>query len=331
MACDHNIILANNVHVKVSKWVKIEATLSKLDNIKLPIIVYIMPELSQELILVTKFLRENNFEMNLTNNIVKIAGVEIKLDTNNLWKLSPPGQLLEKIDHLNVMSERIEKLINNYKTTTPELGLITNVEMSIELEDDQPINLKPYSFPYQSLNSIKQEIDRLLKLDIIRKSTSKYASPAFPILKKNGKTRLVVDYRRLNAKTIKCAFPFPDLFQELRSLSECKVFSQLDLNMGYHQIPIKESDKGKTAFVITGGHYEYNRVPFGLTNAPKIFQRVMKDMLSKFDNVKVFLDDILIFTETLEKHENILERLLEVFKINNVSVNFEKATFVNQK
>ncbi|ORD99170.1 POL4 [Hepatospora eriocheir] len=167
-----------------------------------------MPELSQELILGTKFLRENNFEMNLTNNIVKIAGVEIKLDTNNLWKLSPPGQLLEKIDHLNVMSERIEKLINNYKTTTPELGLITNVELSIELEDDQPINLKLYSFPYQSLNSIKQEIDRLLKLDIIRKSTSKYASPAFPILKKNGKTRLVVDYRRLNAKTIKCAFPF---------------------------------------------------------------------------------------------------------------------------
>ncbi|ORD99169.1 POL3 [Hepatospora eriocheir] len=97
--------------------------------------------------------------------------------------------------------------------------------------------------------------------------------------------------------------------------------------MGYHQIAIKESDKGKTAFVIAGGHYEYNRVPFGLTNAPKIFQRVMKDMLSKFDNVKVFLDDILIFTETLEKHENILERLLEVFKINNVSVNFEKSNF----
>lgn len=98
--------------------------------------------------------------------------------------------------------------------------------------------------------------------------------------------------------------PFADLWDQLRSLQGASYFSQLDLNTGYYQIPIKPSDQGKTGIVTHKGHFEFTRMPFGLTNAPRIFQAAMIQILGHLSFVKIFLDDVLIFSQSLEEHKN---------------------------
>ena len=106
----------------------------------------------------------------------------------------------------------------------------------------------------------------------------------------------MIDYRKLNAETIVENFPCTSVNEQLISLRSAKIFSQIDLNSGYHQIKIRPQDQYKTSFVLPFGQFEFCRLPFGLTNAPSSFQRVMTDILGHLEFVKIYLDDILIFS-----------------------------------
>lgn len=114
-------------------------------------------------------------------------------------------------------------------------------------------------------------IDELLELNIIRHSTSPYASPIVLMKKQKGEDRLCVDYRQLNAITVKQPYPMPIVKEQLAVLAGNKIFTSLDLVAGYQQIPVAESSKKFTAFVTNDGHYEFNRMPFGLVNAKSVF------------------------------------------------------------
>jgi hypothetical protein len=131
--------------------------------------------------------------------------------------------------------------------------------------------------------------------------------------KKDGSKRLCVDYRALNAVTIKNKYPLPRidvLFEQLRG---AKIFSKIDLNFGYHQLRIKEEDIEKTTFSTRYGHYEYIVMSFGLTNAPAAFMEAMNRMLHEYldDFVVVFLDDILIYSMSEEEHDGHISFVLE--------------------
>ncbi len=160
--------------------------------------------------------------------------------------------------------------------------------MDIKLNTENPITMKPYNIHPRLINSMKEEIDRLLRLNIIRPSTSYFSSPAFPIMKKNQKVRLVVDYRKISKATKKIAHPFPSIIDCLLDLKDSAVYSTLDLNNGYYQIPLSNSAIPKTGFVLPFGHWEFLRLPFGLTNAPKIFQKIINQAFSSFEFVKIF-------------------------------------------
>ena len=110
---------------------------------------------------------------------------------------------------------------------------------------------------------------------VIVKSNSEYASPLVVVKKGTGEIRLCVDYRQLNNKTIKDAYPIPRIDDSLEALGGAKVFSSFDLKSAYHQIKIVKEDQFKTAFSSPWGLYEFTRMPFGLTNAPATFQRVI--------------------------------------------------------
>lgn len=131
-------------------------------------------------------------------------------------------------------------MISEYKLKNLEVGEIKGIEHSINLTDQKIINLAPYRIPPNIYRLVNEEIEYLKNHKIIRESKSKYSFPAFPIVKQNGRIRLVVDYRRLNQITEKTQYVFPKLSDILTSLHKSKIFSKVNLNMGYYQIPWKK-------------------------------------------------------------------------------------------
>jgi hypothetical protein len=147
--------------------------------------------------------------------------------------------------------------------------------------------------------------------------------------KKDDSKRLCVDYRALNAVTIKNKYPLPRidvLFEQLRGE---KIFSKIVLNSGYHQLRIKEEDIEKTAFRTRYGHYEYIVMSFGLTNAPAAFMEAMNRMLHEYlnDFIVVFLDDILIYSKSEEEHDGYLSLVLEGLQKNQFCAKMKKCAF----
>lgn len=153
---------------------------------------------------------------------------------------------------------------------------------------------------------VKKDIENLLKNGIITPSYSPYNSPIWVVPKKGinedgtPKQRLVIDYRKLNLHTIFDRYPIPDISIILSNLGESKYFSKIDLESGFDQILFDEIDKEKTAFSVDGAKYEFNRMPFGLKNAPSIFQRAIDDVLRPFIGkfAYVYMDDVIIFSKT---------------------------------
>jgi len=174
-----------------------------------------------------------------------------------------------------------------------------------------------YQLSEKELKEVKKFIDEMMKKGYIRPSTSPAGFPILFVPKKDGSLRMCVDFRRLNDITIKNRYPLPNI-QELRDrTSGAKYFTCLDLRDGYHLIRMKEGEEWKTAFRCRYGHYEYTVMPFGLTNAPAVFQALVNNVLRDCLDVYVvaYLDDILIYSQTLGEHEkhvaDVLQRLLD--------------------
>ena len=164
---------------------------------------------------------------------------------------------------------------------------------------------------------------------MIRESESPFSSPIVVVRKKNGQVRLCIDYRKLNLQTVKDAYALPRMDDTFTALSGSKWFSVLDLKSGYYQIEVDEVDKPKTAFVCPLGFWEFNRMPQGVTNAPSTFQRLMEKCMGDMNlkEVVVFLDDLIVFSETLEDHEARLTKVLNRLKEYGLKLSPEKCRF----
>ncbi|GBG80460.1 hypothetical protein CBR_g30923 [Chara braunii] len=225
--------------------------------------------------------------------------------------------------------EAIPKLLEEFKDLAePRTGTVSQpIQHRIEIE---PGSRTPKGVVYRmsprELEELRKQLDELLEKGWIRPSSSPFGAPVLFVPKKEGELRMCIDYRGLNAITMKNVEPLPRIDDLLDRVHGCKYFSKIDLKSGYHQIEVHPDDQYKTAFRTRYGHYEFIVMPFGLTNAPTTFQRCMNDLfrpwLDRF--VVVYLDDILVFSRTLEEHQGHLRQVLEKLREANFKINTKK-------
>jgi transposase InsO family protein len=205
---------------------------------------------------------------------------------------------------------------------------------AIPLEPNAKIPFGPlYTLSQKELESLREYIDENLKKGFIRRSESPAGAPVLFVPKKDGSLRLCVDYRSLNKITTKNRCPLPLISETLDRLRTAKYFTKLDLKGAYNLVRIAEGDEWKTAFRTRYGHFEYTVMPFGLTNAPATFQAflndVLRDSLDQF--VVIYLDDILIYSDTLEEHYEHVRSVLKRLQDADLQVKLEKCQFHVQK
>ena len=205
-----------------------------------------------------------------------------------------------------------------------------DIEFVIELVPGTgPIAQKPYRMNPAELDELKKQLDDMLRKGLIRPSASPWGSPVIFVDKRDGTTRLCVDYRKLNDVTIKNKYPLPKIEDLFDQLNGARVFSKIDLRTGYHQLRVRDTDIPKTAFTTRYGLYEYTVMSFGLTNAPAYFMNLMNkvfmEYLDKF--VVVFIDDILIYSRSEEEHEEHLRIVLGTLREHQLYAKFSKCQF----
>lgn len=213
--------------------------------------------------------------------------------------------------------EKITELVNSmpdvFALHELDYGHTDKVKHHINLNDNTPFKQRARPIHPQDMDAVRRHLKELLDAGVIRTSESPFASPIVVVRKKNNDVRLCVDFRKLNSQTIKDAYALPNLEEAFSVLTGSKWFSVLDLKSGFYQIEMEEADKQKTAFVCPLGFWEFNRMPQGITNAPSTFQRLMEQCMGDLNRkeVLVFIDDLIVFSKTLEEHE---ARLLQVLK-----------------
>jgi hypothetical protein len=182
---------------------------------------------------------------------------------------------------------------------------------------------------HKELAELKVQLNELLDKGFIHLSSSPWGCPALFVMKKDQTLRLCVDYRPLNAVTIKNKYPLPHIDILLDQLASAKVFSMINLRSGYHQIKIHSEDNPKTTISTRYGLYEYLVLSFGLTNAPAHFMYLMNFVfmpeLDRF--VMVFIDDILIYYKNEGEHEQHLQIILQQLREHQLYAKFSKCAF----
>lgn len=203
-------------------------------------------------------------------------------------------------------------------------------EMDIHLTSDVPFHYAPRRLSYLEKLDVQRKICEMIGEGIITPSDSPYASAIVLVKKKDGSTRMCVDYRALNKLTVRDNYPLPLIDDCVEYLGGKKFFSLLDLKSGFHQVRVSERSRKYTAFVTPQGQYEYRRMPFGLKNAPAVFQRfvnrVFRDFISSGEII-IYMDDILLATGTWEEHKDLLRRVLRRLASRGLLLNLKKCKF----
>ncbi|KAG0420484.1 Retrovirus-related Pol polyprotein from transposon 17.6 [Dictyocoela roeselum] len=280
-----------------------------------------------------RFLFENEAVINLKEGFLNLDGCEYEISGCLENKNQPENSIIEKTRTFSLTnpSDKIARLLKEMKNDNPLFGKIPKIPHKIELISEFNKTLPEYPVPIGMQRDVLTHLETLIDNNIISEQDTSYIYPAFIIKKKNGKLRLVVDYRYLNSITKKVHKFTPNMFELLGKLKEFKFYSCIDLNQGYYQIPIENKDTEKTGFRILNRTFVFHRMPFRLSNAPSTFQKAMNHLFRGVENCIIYFDDILIYTKDIGTHYETLKKVFQIIKENNIFVNFEKSEFVKRQ
>ena len=230
-----------------------------------------------------------------------------------------------------------EGVVQSLKEEFPEVfsdlpGRTTACKLVIDTGEAAPRRSHPYRVPNRLKEGVRAEVDKLVELGIVVPSTSPWASPVVPVPKGDGTVRVCVDYRKLNEVTTADPYYMSTMEEILERVGESKVMSKLDLAKGFYQVEVEPESQQKTAFVSPFGKFEFTRMPFGLKNAPAIFQRLMEVVLRDcYECSAPYIDDIIVFSENGEEHIQHLRCVLEALRKFGLTIKEEKCQWGREK
>jgi hypothetical protein len=206
---------------------------------------------------------------------------------------------------------------------SPTLGSAKCEPYEIELSDAGPVRSAPYRCAPPKAAVLKAIVDDLLDQGVVRPSKSPYASPAFLVAKPDGGSRLVVDYRKVNARVLFDSYPMPTIEQALDQFAGASVFSVLDLNSAYYQIPLSERSRRITAFCTPFGLFEFNKLPMGISVGSQGLSRVIDDLFAdlKGEYLFNFVDDLVVYSPSAEIHVQQLREVLRRLQYAGFTLN----------
>ena len=212
-------------------------------------------------------------------------------------------------------------------------GKTESIWHRIHLTDDIPVNSPYRRLPPIELQELKQHLKEQLKRKIISESTSPYSSAIVICRKKSGQIRLTVDYRKLNAKTVKDKFPLPRIDENLDALHGSKSYSVMDLSGAYDQVELHPQDRHKTAFITPLGLYHYNRMAQGLCNGPATMQRLMTNIFRDeiMEIMLIFLDDIIAYASSEREMIQTLDRIFTILRKHGLKLDPKKCHFFQRE
>lgn len=235
--------------------------------------------------------------------------------------------------------ELLLKLLRNYpallepRAGCPPLTKL-GVEHAIPTGTEAPVKMRARRYSIVEQEVIDREVDEMLKNGVIEEGSGAWGFPVVLVKKKDGTIRFCIDYRQLNAKTVKDVYPLPRIDETIESLHGARRFTSLDLHSGYWQIPVAEADRDKTGFVTRKGLFRFVHMPFGLSNTPGTFQRVMDAVLRglTWQSCLVYLDDIIVFSRgDMARHVVELAAVLERLSVAGLSVKAKKCSFAARR
>jgi len=260
------------------------------------------------------------------NEISRADKTTYRLKDEELNKVEVPSEFREEVMTL------LRKNIDLFTSEDKDLGRTDTVKMKIDTGEHKPIKKQPYRTPLRQRKLVDKAINEMLEAGIVERSRSPWGSPIVLVEKRDGSKRFCVDFRALNKITKNNAHPLPVIDDILASLGSAKYFSKLDLKSGYWQVELEEEDKEKTAFTCHRGLFQFNVMPFGLANAPGIFQELMSVVLEGQEEYALaYLDDILIFSDTVEDHIKHIQEVLGSLRGHNLKLKPAKCEFFKKE
>ena len=211
------------------------------------------------------------------------------------------GRLSSEGDHLP-LEELLSEYHDVFSLDEDERGETDMIEFEINTGDELPRKQAARRIPYGARQEVAEQLERMQKIGVIKPSKSPWSSPVVLVRKRDGTLRFCVDCRVLNSVTKPDVFPLPRINDLLDQLGKSKYYTTLDLVSGYWQIRVHANSQEKTAFATHQGLYEFRVMPFGVMNAPAVFQRLMQRVLSGLQFISVYLDDVIVYSETLAEH-----------------------------
>lgn len=253
---------------------------------------------------------------------------------NEVWTISRLKDEVELgVSLVEEQKEAVYKMLLEAKSvmsrSDDDIGRANVSPHVIELTDNTPIWLRPRRFSEPVNKEIDRQCEELLSSDIIEYSDSDWSAAVVPVRKSSGELRMCLDYRQLNKVTKPEKFPMPNITDSIYAGHNVQYFTKLDLVRGYYQVPIHEHSRKYTAFSTPHNHYQFKRLSFGLRNSAIAFQKTMQQILSEFcfHNVLVYIDDILIMTETYDEHLVLVKKVLTTLGNNGIKIKVQKCEF----